>query len=146
MEKQLNLKKEITISKEKFLQKCAEVTAEEMKELKEGKTAAMLTYAIVSAEIARKLFDEENEQKETESPNECEDYKERLGREYWELTERLEKLLKYIDDIKTGRNKDFKGHVLILDDQASLMKRYLSILETRAVTENIELGKYKENK
>lgn len=74
------------------------------------------------------------------------DYKERVAREYWDLTEKHNKLTKFLEDYAKGKVKGFKGSIDLLKHQEHQMYEYLQTLQKRAVVENIELGKYKENK
>ena len=69
-----------------------------------------------------------------------EDYKERMVKEYTDLKERYTKLHKILVKHDAGK-LDFTLNcpVGLLRQQASIMDRYLSILEKRAVIEGIEL-------
>lgn len=73
------------------------------------------------------------------------DYKERFIAEYQQLKIRLEKLRKYLAKIKA---KDVFGvdvdaphacSVFLLNNQYEAMFEYLTILEIRAIIENIDL-------
>lgn len=69
-----------------------------------------------------------------------EDYKERMVKEYTDLKERHTKLHKILVKHDAGK-LDFTLNcpVMLLRQQESIMARYLSILEKRAVIEGIEL-------
>lgn len=68
------------------------------------------------------------------------DYKERMKIEYHEVKERYDKLHKML--VKYDANKlDFTPicPIDLLREQASVMGKYLYILETRALIEDIDL-------
>lgn len=75
-----------------------------------------------------------------------EDYKARVGKEYWEIVEKCEKLHAKIEDILNGRIAGNFPNILLLTRQLKIMESYADVLQKRAVVENIELGKYKEAK
>jgi hypothetical protein len=75
-----------------------------------------------------------------------EDYKARVGKEYWELVEKSKKLKDKIEAILNGEADSNFPSVFLLTKQHRIMESYIETLEKRAVVENIELGKYKENK
>lgn len=68
------------------------------------------------------------------------DYKERMKNEYWEVKERYEKLHKMLvkyDAVKLEFTPTCP--IELLKEQASVMGKYLYILETRAVIEGVDL-------
>lgn len=96
--------------------------------------------------LLRAIFGELDEVFEEIEAQHEEDYKERVGKEYWELTEKHNKLTKFLEAYEKGNIKNFKGSIDLLKHQEHQMYEYLQTLQKRAVVENIELGKYKENK
>lgn len=68
------------------------------------------------------------------------DYKERMKTEYWEVKERYEKLHKMLVKYDAGK-LEFTPTcpIELLKEQASVMGKYLYILETRAVIEGVDL-------
>lgn len=68
------------------------------------------------------------------------DPKERLYAEYHQLVHRINKLQKYVNDIKKGTKKPpFGCSKYLLICQLDTMKTYKHILELRAEAEKIEL-------
>ena len=68
-----------------------------------------------------------------------EEYKERMVKEYTELRERYTKLHKMLIKHDAGQ-LEFKINcpIGLLREQASIMDRYLNILEMRAIIERVE--------
>ena len=67
-----------------------------------------------------------------------EDYKNRMAEEYRQLKDRHDKLHKMLVRFDAGKLEfELNCPVGLLREQASVMERYLYILETRAVFENI---------
>lgn len=68
------------------------------------------------------------------------DYKERMKTEYWEVKDRYEKLHKMLVKYDAGK-LEFTPTcpIELLKEQASVMGKYLYILETRAVIEDVDL-------
>ncbi len=77
--------------------------------------------------------------KETSSLMNSTDYKDRFIAEYYQVKIRSEKLEGIL---KTWNNLNFEPDCpkSILQEQLKTMKKYLQILESRAVYENINLG------
>lgn len=76
---------------------------------------------------------------ETVSLMNSKDYKERFKAEYFQLkirAENLEKLLKNWNNLKF----ELDCPKSLLQEQLKYMQKYLQILESRAVYENIDLG------
>lgn len=73
------------------------------------------------------------------------DYKERMKIEYREVKERYEKLHKMLVKYDAGK-LEFTPTcpIELLREQASVMGKYLYILETRAVIEDVDLFKTEE--
>lgn len=73
------------------------------------------------------------------------DYKERMKNEYWEVKERYEKLHKMLVKYDAGK-LEFTPTCPIewLKEQASVMGKYLYILEIRAIIEDVDLFKTEE--
>lgn len=76
---------------------------------------------------------------ETVSLMNSKDYKERFKAEYFQLKIRAEKLEKLL---KNWNNLKFEPDCpkSLLQEQLKYMQKYLQILESRAVYENIDLG------
>ena len=68
-----------------------------------------------------------------------EEYKERMVKEYTELRERYTKLHEMLIKHDAGQ-LEFKLNcpIGLLREQASIMERYLNILEMRAIIEKVE--------
>ena len=68
------------------------------------------------------------------------EYKERMKIEYWEVKDRYEKLHKMLVKYDAGK-LEFTPTcpIELLKEQASVMGRYLYILETRAIIEDVDL-------
>ena len=68
------------------------------------------------------------------------DYKERMKTEYWEVKERYEKLHKMLVKYDAGKLEFTQTCTIeMLKEQASVVGRYLYILETRAIIEDVDL-------
>lgn len=68
------------------------------------------------------------------------DYKERMKTEYWEVKERYEKLHKMLVKYDAGKLEFTPTcSIELLKEQASVMGKYLYILETRSVIEGVDL-------
>lgn len=67
-------------------------------------------------------------------------YKERMKEEYHQLKERYEKLCTMLDKHKKGE-LDFTPtcSIILLEEQADCMQKYLHILECRAEIEDVNL-------
>ena len=67
-------------------------------------------------------------------------YKERMRNEYWELKAKYEKLHKMLVKYDAGKLEFTPScPIELLREQASVMGRYLYILEVRGVIEDVEL-------
>lgn len=68
------------------------------------------------------------------------DYKERMKKEYWDLKDKYGKLHNMLVKHDAGK-LEFTPTcpIELLREQASVMGRYLYILETRAVIEDVQL-------
>ena len=67
-------------------------------------------------------------------------YEQSFRGEYRELSERHKALCDMIARYEAGLlNDDLPCSISLLSEQCAVMGRYLSILETRAIIENIEL-------
>ena len=68
-----------------------------------------------------------------------EEYKERMVKEYTELRERYTKLHRMLIKHDAGKLEfTLNCPIGLLREQASVMERYLNILETRAIIEEVE--------
>lgn len=68
-----------------------------------------------------------------------EEYKERMVKEYTELRERYTKLHRMLIKHDAGKLEfTLNCPIELLREQASIMERYLNILEMRAVIEGVE--------
>ena len=69
-----------------------------------------------------------------------EDYKERFKAEYWQLKFRLERLNRLIDSYNAGQlTIELSCPIIIHQQQACIMQRYMDLLELRAQMEEIDL-------
>ena len=69
-----------------------------------------------------------------------EDYKLRMINEYKELKEKYNKLHKMLVKYDAGKLDFTQTSIDLLRKQASFMRQYLYILETRAVIEDVDLN------
>lgn len=67
------------------------------------------------------------------------DYKERFKAEYHQLAIRTARLKDFILKIENGEDIKHDCPLPMLKEQYSTMRKYLNILECRAVNENIEV-------
>ena len=71
------------------------------------------------------------------------DYKERFIAEYHQTNERAKKLSAMIEKYKAGKlNFTPSCNISLLELQLEYMYKYLSILEARAIIENVDLLEY----
>lgn len=69
-----------------------------------------------------------------------EDYKERFKAEYWQLKFRLERLNRLIELHIAGQlTFELSSPIIIHNQQACIMQRYMDFLELRANMEEIDL-------
>ena len=69
-----------------------------------------------------------------------EDYKERFKAEYWQLKFRLERLNRLIELYNAGQlTIELSSPIIIHNQQACIMQRYMDFLELRANMEEIDL-------
>ena len=81
----------------------------------------------------------------TKDPMTSPDYRQRFFAEYWQTRIRYERLRQFIAKIGAGKatNSKFVNHDCPLDllkKQLKSMDEYLSILEMRAIIENVDLA------
>lgn len=161
------MEEKITITKEEFLEKEAEVCAKlSAMLLKSGKVSPLSPkfmfvrelLADFAALLVIELFD--NNSQDDENKHDCEncefkdiceapskdEYKARLGKEYWELTSKHNKLTEFIANVEKSNSKYFKDKIVLLKEQEHEMYEYLQTLQKRADAENIDLKQYKPHK
>lgn len=161
------MEEKITITKEEFLTKeaevCSKITAISIKERKITPLSSKHLFMMdiltdFAALLIAELFD--NDSSEEIDEHDCENceykdiceptsdssYKERLVDEYCELTKRREKLTEFLTAIEKGRYKIPKEKVALLKEQDRKMYEYLQVLEKRAEAEKIDLKKYQSKK
>lgn len=69
------------------------------------------------------------------------DYKERFKAEYQQIKIRYYKLCKMLQDNQNNKlSFELKCPLKLLEEQCNTMYRYLSLLEQRAIVENISLN------
>ena len=170
MEKSMN--EQVTIKKDDFLEIGAKVCAKYVAaaiQKSDLRTITKLPFIVDTlAEFAALLTAELFNKEEKETNQECDDnhdcesceikelcdilgknsYEQRLGKEYWDLTEKHNKLTEFIEKIESGqigKGIPFKGDINLLKAQEHTMYEYLQVLRNRAKNENIDLSKYKPN-
>lgn len=69
-----------------------------------------------------------------------EDYRDRMRREYAQLTGRLGRLERMLDDVRAGtRTLSCSAPIELLEEQAEAMRAYQAVLRKRAEAEGVPL-------